>query len=280
MPDSGKDLAARLIGTIDSGERGLFEHPEKNPDYERTVCALMCGVDGALFACVYAGKLRLDIAFEGDLPECAAEETGKLLKKLVAKEKRDAVIWCRNENARLRDVIEAEFHVKPNYMSREMSVSKAEFARWKEPYLPADMKIAGFDPALLTDYLLLLERAMAHVIEPGTTPYLGDRAFYSREFPALAAQNRFHALWAEDELAGACFSRDGELDTIALDENFRGRGAGYTLLHAGLAGAFGRWDGDMRLYVVDQNPALGFYRHINMRETGHCARYFVKSGAV
>ena len=162
-----------------------------------------------------------------------------------------------------------------------MSVSKAEFADWKQPRLPGGMEIAGYDPALLTDYLRLLERAMAHVIAPGTTPYLAARNDFAVEFPELAAQNRFHALWAEGALAGACFSRGGELDTIALDEKFRGRGAGYALLHAGLAGAFGNWDGDMRLFVVDQNPgALGFYRHETMRETGHSARYFITYAAV
>lgn len=281
MAETDRERAARLIGTVDTGERGLFEHPAESPDFERAVRVQMGAEDGALFACAYAGRLRFTIAFENDLPECAAEETGTLLKALVAREKRNAVFWLRNENANLRAVIEDAFHAKPDYESREMSVSKAQFANWSQPRLPAGMRIAGYDPALLKEYLALLERAMAHVIAPGTTPYLDSRDSFADEFPEIAARNRFHALWAEGALAGVCFSRDRELDTIALDKPYRRRGAGYALLHAGLAGAFGRMDGDIRLYVVDQNAeALGFYRHIGMRETGHCARYQVKFGAV
>jgi GNAT superfamily N-acetyltransferase len=272
-----REKAAQLISKIDTGERQFFECPEKNPDFERAVCARMCGDAGALFACIYAGKLRITIAFEDDLPECAAEETEILLKELIAREKRDAAFWLRNENIRLRAVVEAAFHTKSDYQSREMSVSKVEFTNWKEPHLLAGMRIAGYDPALLTDYLLLLERAMAHVIAPGTTPYLDARNDFAIGIPELAAQNRFHALWAEDVLAGVCFSRGRELDTIALNEPYRRRGGGYALLHAGLAGAFENVDGDIRLYVVDENAkALGFYRHIGMRETGHSARYTVK----
>ena len=118
MIDADRERAAGLIGTIDTSERWFFEHPEKNPDFERAVCALMCGDAGALFACIYAGKPRFTIAFEEDLPECAAEEMGKLLKELVAREKRDAVLWCRNENKHLRAVVEAAFQVKTNYESR------------------------------------------------------------------------------------------------------------------------------------------------------------------
>lgn len=277
MAEADKELAARLIGTIDAGERWVFEHPERNPDFERAVCARMCGAQGALFGCVYAGKLRFTIAFEDDLPEGAEEETEQLLGALVAKEPLDAVIWCRNENARLRRAIEAMFQVKPNYESREMSVSKAEFADWKPPRLPKPMRIEGYDPNLLGDYLQLLERAMAHLIPPGTTPYLDARDYYEREFAKIAPENRFHALWADGALAGVCFSWGGEVSTLALDAAHRRRGAGYALLHAGIAGAFGNRDGDLCLYVVDQNPdALGFYRHVSMRETGHCARYLVK----
>lgn len=281
MTEVDRETAARFIGTVDAGERWVFEHPERNPAFERTVCARMCGDAGALSACVYAGKLRFTVAFEDDLPECAGPETGTLLKALIMEEGLDAVFWCRNENAKLRATVEATFRVKPNYESREMRVSKAEFAAWKAPRLPAGMEIAGYDPARLTDYLLLLERAMAHVIAPGTTPFLDGRDHFSREFPEHAAQNRFHALLAEDALAGVCFSGGGEIDTLALDEAYRRRGAGYALLHAALAGAFENRDGDMCLYVVDQNTnALGFYRHIGMRETGHCARYFITHAAV
>ena len=281
MTEADRERAARLIGAIDAGERRFFEHPEKNPDFERAVCALMCGDAGALLACVYDGKLRFTVAFEDDLPECAGQETGTLLKTLVDGEALDAILWCRNENAKLRAAVEAMFRVKPNYESREMSVSKAEFAVWKAPRLPAGIEIAGYDPARLTDYLLLLERAMAHMIAPGATPFLDGREHFSREFPECAAQNRFHALWAADALAGVCFSGGGEIDTLALDEAYRRRGAGYALLHAALAGAFGNRNGDMCLYVVDQNTnALGFYRHTGMRETGHCARYFITRAGV
>lgn len=280
MGDSDRAAAARLIGTVDAGERRLFERAQEYPAFERAVCAQVCE-GGALFACVYAGKPRFTVAFEGDLPACAAEETGTLLKALVAREKRDAVVWCRSENANLRIVVEDAFQARSDYGSREMRVSKADFSDWKEPRLPADMGIAGYDPALLMDYLRLLERAMAHVIAPGTTPFVDGRNGFAREFPVLAARKRFHSLWAEGALAGVCFSRDGELDTIALDEKFRRRGAGYALLHAGLAGAFGNRDGDVCLYVVDQNTnALGFYRHVGMRETGHSARYLVTYAAV
>ncbi len=281
MLDSDRATAARLIGTIDSGERRFFEAPEKIQAFERAVCARMCGDAGALFACVYAGKLRFTVAFADDLPACAETETGTLLRTLVAENGLDAVVWCRSENARLRAAVENAFRVKSDYGSREMSVSRAEFAAWKAPRLPAGMEIAGYDPARLTDYLLLLERAMAHVIAPGTTPFLDGREQFSREFPERAAQNRFHALWAEDALAGVCFSGGGEIDTLALDEAYRRRGAGYALLHAALAGAFGNRDGDMCLYVVDQNTnALGFYRHTGMRETGHSARYFIARAPV
>lgn len=178
MAESDRQLAARLIGTIDAGERWVFEYPARNPDFERPVRALMCGGEGALSACVYAGKLHVSIAFDQDLPVCAEKETERLLSELVAAEDCDAVFWCRNENARLRDAIEAAFGVAPDYQSREMSVSKAEFARWKYPRLPAGMRIAGYDPDHLGDYLALLERAMAHVIAPGTTPYLNARDWF------------------------------------------------------------------------------------------------------
>jgi hypothetical protein len=58
MSEADRPLAARLIGTIDAGERGLFESAAGDPDFERAVCARMCGADGALFACVAAHECR------------------------------------------------------------------------------------------------------------------------------------------------------------------------------------------------------------------------------
>ncbi len=274
MIASDKERAAQLIGMVDAGERWIFEHPEKNPDLERVVCKMVCAGDGALHMCVYAGKLHGAIAFKDDLPMQSAAQTEVLIKDLIMREKREAVLCVRHENVRLRSVVEAAFGEKADYEAREMSVSKAEFACWKAPQCPADMKIAGYDSALLTAYLALLDRAMAHVIAPGTTPFQDKRAYYADEFPIYASENRFHALWAGNALAGVCYSWGGELSILALDAPHRRRGAGYALLHAGLAGAFGNRDGDICLYVVDSNPnALAFYRHIGMRETGHCALY-------
>lgn len=182
----------------------------------------------------------------------------------------------QNENIKLREAIENTFQVTLNYASHEMCIGKEAFKGWKTPILSQPYTLCGFDAAKHDKYINLLERGMRHVSVPGTTPYLDNCDNLKQSFAELQKENRFHALWFGDTLAGICYSDGGEIDRLAVDEKHRFKGLGYYLLYNALQNAFLYIDGNICLYVVDQNPqAFEFYKRCGIQVTGHSARYSI-----
>lgn len=284
LTDDYKSVCAELIGMIDSGERWIFEHSDRDSDFKGLICNKMLKADselGILSACYYRNGLRICIAFERDIPDLAEKETVALLREIVKSTELDSFIWCRNENEKLRKLISNEFKVPLNYASREMSVAKNEFLEWGTPTLPQGFTLNGYNIARHESYINLLERAMSHITRPNTTPYLDRSEHLKERFISLDKENRFHALWYSEAPVGICFSCGGEIDTLAVDENYRRQGLGYYLLFVALQNAFLYREGDMCLYVVDRNPnAYEFYMRTGMRVTGHSARYYISRSEV
>lgn len=274
-----KHKASKLIGTIDAGEQWIFAHGSDDPDFHGFISNKMLLKDhefGVISASGYRDYQHISVAFNSDLPAEAETITVEILRDLVEAFQQNTTIWCRNENHRLKRIIENTFHVEPDYAAHEMSVSKPEFQTWKAPTLPPSYKLSGFYKDHHDEYINLLEEAMCHVSRPGTTPYLDRSDSMKTHFPELQRENRFHALWYEDTLVGICYSESGEISTLAVRENHRGKGLGYCLLYKALENAFIYRDTDICLYVVDHNPgAFQFYKRCNMRVTGHSTRYII-----
>ena len=168
-----KLICAELIGMIDSGERWIFEHSDRDSDFKGLVCNKMLKSDsdlGILSACYYRNSLRIFIAFDHDVPDSAEKETAALLQEIVKSTELDSFIWCRNENEKLRKLISDAFNVSLNYASREMSVAKNEFQGWHTPTLLQGFTLNGYVIAKHESYINLLEKAMSHVTPQNTTP--------------------------------------------------------------------------------------------------------------
>lgn len=281
MLDEHKQEAAELIGTIDSGERWIFEHSEKDSDFHEFVCnktLVMENVFGIISAAYYRDCQRISIAFNVDLPrQSDAEEiTAETLTNIVKGTELNTFIWCKNENKNLRRIIEDTFDVELNYASHEMCISKAQFKDLKSPTLPSLYRVCGFDATRHDEYINLLEQGMKHVSQAGTTPYLDRSDSLKLHFAERQRENRFHAIWCSNIFVGICYSDGGEIDTLVVNENHRCKGIGYYLLYIALQNAFIYHDGDICLYVVDHNrDAFEFYKRCGMRVTGHSARYFI-----
>lgn len=175
MSEQHRQDAAELIGTIDSGERWIFEYSESDTDFHGLICnKILCSADGlgVISAAYYRDSQRISAAFHSDLPPAAETVTAKFLADLVKSSELTTYIWCKNENRNLRGLIETVFHVSLNYASREMCVSKEEFKAWRTLALPLSYELCGFDSTRHDEYVSLLERGMRHVSYPGTTPYL------------------------------------------------------------------------------------------------------------
>ncbi len=271
--------AAELIGTIDSGERWIFEHSDKDSDFRAFVCNKILDADngiGVISAAIYREHLRISIAFQDDLPVKAEEITAQLLLDTVKSTEQNTYFWCKNENTNLRRIIENTFQVSLDYASHEMSISKIGFSAWKAPYLPLPYHICSYDASRHDEYIQLLEQAMRHVSPPGTTPYLNRSESLKSFFTTLDQEKRFHAMIADTALVGVCYSEGGEINTLAIDQQHRGKGLGYALLYTAIQNAFSYREGDICLYVVDHNPgAFEFYKRCGMSEAGHSARYFI-----
>lgn len=279
-----RQSAAGLIGTIDSGERWIFENGEKDSNFHRFVCnktfVTECDL-GIISAAHYGDDQHISIAFKNDMPDEAEMATAKLLSDTVEATALNTYIWCRNENIKLRKIIEDTFSVSLNYASHEMSVTKKEITSWEIPELPGGYNVCGFEERHHGNYIDLLEKAMAHVSQPGTTPYRDGYEFLKTHFTELGKENRFHALWFGGELAGLCYSDGGEIDHLAVDEQHRRKGLGYYLLYTAVKNAFLYREGNICLYVVDQNPsAFEFYKRCGMGVTGHSARYFIEKANI
>lgn len=280
MTKQDRQRAADLIGTIDAGERFLFEHGEADPAFKGLLCNRMLvnpDLTGVFSACAYGNGIHISIAFDNDeqLQGAFYQATAELLREVAMSSDREISLWCRSENDTVRKLIEQVTRVQPNYGSFELSVRSLEFAAWNAPILSNGYSARRYEPCRHTEYIRLLEEAMAHVSAPNTTPYWDQTDQLKKRFLQLEEAGRFHALWQGDRLAGLCYSDGAEVDTLAVGSCFRRQGLGYFLLLQALCDVFAAGEEQARLYVVDQNPdALAFYQKSGMQITAHSVRYY------
>ncbi|WP_167958001.1 GNAT family N-acetyltransferase [Anaerosporobacter faecicola] len=272
---------AQLIGMIDAGERRMYEYGEQDEEFHGFLCNKMLvnekeTVIGVISAQNYSDYLHISVCFKEDLPTEAYDVTRVLLCELISAASGNTRIWSRRENVNLISLLYDMYQVKPDFASREMSISKKEFKKWERPSILSDYVMREYEAEHHMDYINLLDINMWHVTEPGTHPYLDDAKYLETYFHELSLQKRFHALWKQERLIGICYTDGREIDTIVVDEMERGKDLGYYLLYTGLESVFKNNEYDLFLYVVDgNNNALGFYQHCGMRCTAHSVRICV-----
>lgn len=102
LSEENRMEAAELIGMIDSGERWIFEHSDKDSDFHGFICNKEIGSGdtfGVISAAYYKDSIHISTAFRYDLPAKAdaEESTAKLLTAIIKSAELNTYIWCKTK---------------------------------------------------------------------------------------------------------------------------------------------------------------------------------------
>lgn len=279
--DLEKKQAAGLIASIDQGEKWIFEGANGAGEFGGVISRLYyAGGDnfGTFYACLFSGRLRIQVAFRKDMPDELRTE----LQALVTRARRQAntftSVWYAPHNVKLEEWL---FHGLP-WASRGHKTH--EFTMRRENYSAATAADAAFDGIQIrpfesrhTDELCaLLDRAMAHTFDdPAARPFAGQRDRLQAEWTAKTAEGDCSLLFYHGSLAGACLLKNAEIDLMAIAPELQGRGLGKRLLHHAIRHIFAVRHKEPYLYCIDRNEdALRFYLREGMSVTGHSGCVF------
>jgi len=264
--------AAQLLAAVDRGERWIFDGAPGSSEFGGSLIKQYFtrgDTWGVFHACLFRGRLRLQIGFSPDLP--VEEEVGLigLIRQARRQAPGPASLWYPPENARLDRLI---LHGLPwlvhGHKTRELAFdTRPAFP----PVLPPDLAYVPYDRAWLEAVCRLLDQALAHTFaDPGDAVFSRDKEKYDAEWLGLARTNACRLLLENRVLAGFIARKDAEIDLMAVAPERQGRGLGRILLQQARADILEEQAGEPHLYCLDSNNgALRFYLREGMRVTGH-----------
>ncbi|MFW6273235.1 MAG: GNAT family N-acetyltransferase [bacterium] len=280
--DDNYERAAQLLRQIDVFQRYILDNDVELDNFGGWLCRYYYSykdILGVITACIYNEKILINISFDPDMPDSTGDDIIKILKKLINNTDKAVRIWCRYQNKNLISLISKKFLISPTYRAREMSISKSNFSKWKEPIIPQGYHTRGYSKINHSEYINLLEEAMGHLHQEGEHPYIKRSESLANLWSDTSVRNSFISLWENKNLIAFCHGVGGEVTQLAVGKSYQRKGYGYLLLHNTIKYLYQVSDSLICLYVVDENiNAYKFYSGIGMKETGHCARFTLEPG--
>ena len=162
------EIAASLLGTIDSGERSILLDVVNTENQVEAKILIHDGITGVFFSCYIFDGLRIDIALENDTDAFNDEMAALIQSTLRSSGFTSCSIWIRNENTKIIEFLKKRFQVQPDcgayyYASNEFIMRREMFDK---PANKSALDIRPYEEKHLKKYLLLLDEAMTFASPP------------------------------------------------------------------------------------------------------------------
>jgi ribosomal protein S18 acetylase RimI-like enzyme len=276
-----EEKAVSLIGSIDQGEKWIFQGAEGSEEFGGFIDRLYYfdeGTYGAYCACIFRGKLRIHIGFNTDMPD---ELAGQLLE-LIAGARRIlntfTSIWYVPTNLRLNRFL---FHELPweayGHKTHELKAFPQDFLQIVCT-LPPNGTIIPFDEKYTDETCSMLDRSLAHTFgDPDKGIFMANRDGCQKEWVEKAKSGDCCIMIQDGTVAGAYILKGAEIDFIAVAVGKQGRGLGRVLLLHAIRHIQQSSEDCPYLYCIDRNPdALRFYLREGMKVTGYSGGAFLQ----
>lgn len=269
-----ENKASALIETIDKGEKWIFEGSQGSEDFGGFINRLYYsdnGIFGTYNACIYGGKLRIQIAFSSDLPKKLSISLLSLIKSARRKCNTFTSIWYKPENMNLDKFLFNELPWKAKgHKTHELTALRGDFSDvWC--ILPQNFSIKPFEGKYLVSMCNMLDKSLAHTFEdPDKGIFMINNESFLKDWIEKAKSAQCCIMLENDFVIGAYILKGAEIDFIAVAVDRQGKGLGKQLLRHAINNILNTSDDNPYLYCIDRNScALQFYLHEGMVVTGH-----------
>lgn len=276
-----EDLAAAIIATIDQGEKWIFQGAEDSPEFGGFIDKLFF-TDGHTYgtycACVYKGKLRLQIGFNTDMPLEISNELLLLISKARKNVNSFTSVWYPPSNANLEKLLSTALPWNAQgHKTYELTFVREEAII--DINVPKNIKVIPFEKKYLEAACIILDKSLSHTFDnPNTSIFLNNKHYYLQEWNEKAKNGDCCVMLEDKELVGVYILKDTEIDFIAVSIEKQSKGLGRILLHHAKEHIFNTYKKDPVLYCIDRNPdALRFYLREGMKITGYSGYIFFEA---
>jgi ribosomal protein S18 acetylase RimI-like enzyme len=271
--------AVELIATIDAGEKWIFSGAEGSNDFGGFIERLYFShkdTFGTFCTCIFAGKLRIHIGFNTDMPEELSEELLTLIENSRKRVNTFTSIWYVPSNHKLDSFL---FSMLPwqakGHKTHELTVMREDFENI-DCVLPKDIVIIPFEEKYLERTCTMLDLSLAHTFDnPTIGLFVNNRDNLKREWTEKARSGECCLMIEDNQVLGAYILKGAEIDFLAIAIDKQGKGLGKQLLRHAIKHILSSSEDSPYLYCIDRNPkALHFYMREGMKVTGHSGYVF------
>ena len=279
--ETEEQLAAGIIAGIDQGEKWIVQGAEGSSDFGGFIDRLFFQQGdryGTYSACIYGGRLRLDLGFNADMPDDVGDELLWLIKKARRQVNTFTGIWYPPDNAKLGTFLSSSLPWQVRgHKTHELTFKRGE-GTYNEFDLPQGVEILPYEDPYLLPLCVMLDQSLAHTFDdPGAGIFLRQKDQYGADWLKKAKTQDCCIMLDHNELVGAYIVKEAEIDFIAIACSHQGRGLGRYLLHHAKAHIFALREKEPYLYCIDRNPhALRFYLREGMKITGYSGYAFLE----
>lgn len=270
--------AAQLIGSIDRGERQIFEGRVGSCEFSKRLFHRSRHAFGVFAACVRSGRLRIQVAFDTDMPGEVEPRVLALLEEEVRKADTDVDIWYRPENPRLEALLTAGLPWQvTGHKTHELALAPG--CSYAEPELGPNTQIVPFETVHLYDTLIVLDEALAHTYDdPKAKVFAGDPEMYLRQWTSQPRTHDCHVMLEGGSVIGAYVLKGAEIDLMAIAPKRQRRGLGKRPLRHAIHQALTTSEDTPHLYCIDKNSeALAFYLSQGLKVTAHSGYLLIRA---
>ena len=266
--------ASALIETIDKGEKWIFDGDHGSDDFGGYIDHLYYsenGVAGTYSACIYNGKLRIQIAFNTDLPDELSNHLLLLMERARKKCNTFTRIWYRPENEKLDEFLFSKLPWEAKgHKTHELTARRCDFLN-AACVLPENIKIIPFDEKYMECMCAMLDKSLANTFDdPDTGIFKANKDYYLKDWSEKGKSGQCSIMLDNGNIAGAYILKGAEIDFIAVSTDKQNKGLGTYLLKHAIANIIANSTDDPYLYCIDRNAgALRFYLREGLVVTGH-----------
>ena len=283
LDQSQIDLAASLIGIIDSKEKSIFLETV-NTEKQIEASSFHDGdLTGVFYSCLIDGKLVIHLSFTDDTDKFNEKIAERICFALKKSNLTSCLIWTAQKYRKSRMFLKEKFNIQPDshgdyyapgyngyfYEAVEFIMRREMFTNEIEN---SNLAIRPFEVQFVGMYLSLLNDVMAF---DGLPPnFQGNKEHFLKPFEERIESNSFEAFWKENELIGLYWRNDADIDIMAVAKSQQGKGYGSIILIRAINMVFRKTTNNYaRLYVLGwDEKTIRFYKQFGMEQTGHCYR--------
>lgn len=279
-----KNNASALIETIDKGEKWIFDGAQGSEDFGGYIDHLYYsenGVIGTYNACVYNGKLRIQIAFNTDLPDELGSHLLWLMEKARKRCNTFTSIWYKPENEKLDKFLFGKLPWEAKgHKTHELTAKRNDFIN-TVCVLPENFKIISFEEKYLECMCTMLDKSLANTFDdPEAGIFTVNKDYYLKDWSEKAKSGQCNIMLENENIAGAYILKGAEIDFVAVSTDKQGKGLGTHLLKHAIANIIANTNGDPYLYCIDKNAgALRFYLREGLVVTGHSGYIYLSESS-